>query len=515
MDMPLTATIFIAGVVKPLLVLLLLFMVTVFIRNKSASLQHFVLIFGLIGVLLQPLISFIAPNIAWHVLPSGDEIKRVETVWLTQLYALIAIELNKIEVMVIVGVYSLVASWLVFYFLLGVMGLYKQTRAAAAVCDTELTQLLHDLCAILDIQRTVKVVTSKEIASPQMWGFIHPVIMLPRAAILWDYDKKLAVMMHELGHVRRCDWLLTLIVKITCAIFWFLPPVWWFAQKIYQQAEIACDDFIYQLRNKHIPYAESLLAFAGGDKYHQDDSSLKMRGYSALYERINAVLDNKRSHQSVPVEAMQYWVLFGGLILVLMASVQLLPLKNVFFPSSHLPLHIKSQADQVDENNNSDGHTVQIFDWSQLKNIRQGIAEQPPALEEIESLIVRVPRPSDIDLDAEHHLKESVMLHKPDIKIQGYLPLEMVTPEYPVQALQRGIEGWVQVSFTIGINGEVLDPKIIAQHPSRIFSKSVLKAIKHSRYRPQFFDGQPVVMQGVVEQFTFKLQPQSPPDRRR
>lgn len=517
MDMPLAVTILIAGVIKPLLILLLLLMISVFIRKKSASLQHFVLTIGFIGILLLPLIGFIAPNIAWHVLPSLDGINNTAILWLSNLYDLLAIRLTKFDVMVIFGIYTLVATWILFYFLLGVIGLYRQTLSSSVVNDIELNRLLNDLREILDIQRSVSLVASKDIASPQMWGFIHPTIMLPKAAVLWEPDKKLAVMMHELGHVRRYDWLVTLIVKMTCAIFWFLPPVWWCAQKIYQQAEIASDDFIYHLRDKYIRYAETLLAFAGGDSYRvvDEDLSLGILGRSALYERINAVLDNKRPHQSVPVETAQYWVLLGGFFLALMASVQLLPIKKVFFDSAHSQLSIQLAPPATNENAEISPSLVREFDWKELKYLRPTLPDRPPSLENIESLTVRAPSINELDFPAVHLSNTEIAFHKPDIQIQGYLPLDIVVPEYPAIALQKGIEGWVQVSFTIDINGEVIAPYIIAQQPENVFSKAALKAIAQSRYKPQLFDGQPVVIQGVVEQFTFKLKKTTSSNRRR
>jgi TonB family protein len=98
----------------------------------------------------------------------------------------------------------------------------------------------------------------------------------------------------------------------------------------------------------------------------------------------------------------------------------------------------------------------------------------------------------------------------PDIQIEGFLPIEMVTPEYPAKALQKGIEGWVRVEFTIDANGNIQNPIIVDSSPSRIFDRAVLAALKKSRYRPQLLNGEPVVVQGVTELFRFTLSPNQP-----
>src|SRR5690606_21589698 len=80
-----------------------------------------------------------------------------------------------------------------------------------------------------------------------------------------------------------------------------------------------------------------------------------------------------------------------------------------------------------------------------------------------------------------------------------------VTPQYPATALSKGIEGWVEVEFTIDTRGAIVEPRIIGHSPSAVFDRSVLAALKKSSYRPQLFDGQPIVVQGVTEVFRFTL----------
>jgi len=515
MDMPMTAIVFMTLVLKPLIILLLLLVITLLLRKQSASLQHFVLALGLIGVLVLPLVGWVTPHISWYILPVTADINNQLSLWLSQLYSLLSWKLGKHELMIVAGCYVFIASWFIFYFLLGVFGLYQQTQTSQQMSDQEFKQLVHDLCDILDIKRPVILVTSREVSSPQMWGFIRPTIMLPKEAVLWDYDKKLAVVMHELGHIRRYDWLVTAIVKITCAIFWFLPPVWWLAHKLYQQAEIASDDFIFRLRDKHILYAESLLAFAGGDHGDKAESSLRMLGHSALYERINAILDKNRSHQPVPIEAAQYWVLLGAFFFALMASVELLPIKKLLLNSvsENRIVHIRHSSPAVDTD--ASDVLIKSFDWAKLKNLQQQSHSRPSEPTYIETVSIRAPRERKVEFSDELMVSEPRIIQKPEIQVQGYLPLNVVMPEYPVAALSKGVEGWVQVGFSIGVNGEVLDPYVIDQYPSKVFSKAALKAIAQSRYRPQFFDGQPVIMQGVVEKFVFTLQASPSSDRRR
>ncbi len=72
------------------------------------------------------------------------------------------------------------------------------------------------------------------------------------------------------------------------------------------------------------------------------------------------------------------------------------------------------------------------------------------------------------------------------------IPVVRVSPQYPLRASERGIEGWVEVEFTISKLGTVKDPRVFNSHPSSIFDRAALKAIRKWKYNPKIEDGEPV-----------------------
>ncbi len=84
-------------------------------------------------------------------------------------------------------------------------------------------------------------------------------------------------------------------------------------------------------------------------------------------------------------------------------------------------------------------------------------------------------------------------------------PLVRVTPMYPPRAAQRGVEGWVEVEFTISKMGTVKDPKVVEAQPSRIFNRAALRAIRKWKYKPQLINGEPVDAPGQRVRLTFDL----------
>ncbi len=84
-------------------------------------------------------------------------------------------------------------------------------------------------------------------------------------------------------------------------------------------------------------------------------------------------------------------------------------------------------------------------------------------------------------------------------------PILRVPPIYPPRAAERGIEGWVDVRFTISPIGAVVDPEVIASHPSSIFNRAALRTIKKWKYRPKVVDGVGVPQTGIETRIEFDL----------
>ncbi|HUQ53578.1 MAG TPA: energy transducer TonB [Gammaproteobacteria bacterium] len=86
------------------------------------------------------------------------------------------------------------------------------------------------------------------------------------------------------------------------------------------------------------------------------------------------------------------------------------------------------------------------------------------------------------------------------------IPLVRINPDYPPRALSRGLEGWVQVQFTITPTGTVADAKVVNAEPKNIFDDAALKAIARWRYNPKVEGGVAVERVGVQTIIRFQLE---------
>lgn len=87
------------------------------------------------------------------------------------------------------------------------------------------------------------------------------------------------------------------------------------------------------------------------------------------------------------------------------------------------------------------------------------------------------------------------------------IPIIQTTSAYPVRALQRRIEGFVVVSFTVDSNGDVVDPSVIYAEPEGYFERAALQTIRKWKYAARIENGKPVPVQGVQQRITFRINP--------
>ena len=85
------------------------------------------------------------------------------------------------------------------------------------------------------------------------------------------------------------------------------------------------------------------------------------------------------------------------------------------------------------------------------------------------------------------------------------VPLVRIEPQYPMSAKQRGVEGWVELRFTITAAGTVADIVVTASVPGTIFNKSAVQAVSKWKYNPKIENGTAVDRPGVRQRIKFEL----------
>jgi TonB family protein len=101
---------------------------------------------------------------------------------------------------------------------------------------------------------------------------------------------------------------------------------------------------------------------------------------------------------------------------------------------------------------------------------------------------------SSSDLDAFNerlHQRKVALGDLPQVAEQTLTRINKLDVQYPERALQTGVEGWVELGFTVGADGTVTNVKVLNAAPPKVFDASASKAVSHLRYKPVLQNGRP------------------------
>ena len=150
--------------------------------------------------------------------------------------------------------------------------------------DVQWRMFVQKMAAQMGITKPVHIWMSEFVTSPLTIGYLKPVILLPVAAINHlSTQQTEAVLLHELSHIKRFDFLINLITKIIQSVLYFNPFVKAFAKIIEAEREKNCDEMVLQFQYEPHGYASALLTLeknsnapsaslavaASGSKKHQ------------------------------------------------------------------------------------------------------------------------------------------------------------------------------------------------------------------------------------------------------
>ena len=145
-----------------------------------------------------------------------------------------------------------------------------------------------------EVGRRVDVLLHEGLSTPITFGIRRPVIGLPLDAPEWPEAMLRHALIHELAHIRRRDWLVHVLGRVACAIYWFHPLAWLAVRRLHLESERACDDAVLRHVDR-TTYAEQLVRLARRLTADDPAAALSMAGQSQLTTRVRAVLDGSQT----------------------------------------------------------------------------------------------------------------------------------------------------------------------------------------------------------------------------
>ncbi|MDX1478203.1 MAG: M56 family metallopeptidase [Saprospiraceae bacterium] len=164
--------------------------------------------------------------------------------------------------------YSVALGWVLGAFLYlirmttGWAGARAMTRRARAA-GMHWQRRVEQLGVRLGINARVRIRVSEETAVPFVFGALRPVIVFPAIYFVQLTPAQLeSILLHELAHIRRHDFLINLIQLIIESLMFFNPAIWWMGRQLRTHREFACDDKVRgQITDQRV-YLEALYQVA-------------------------------------------------------------------------------------------------------------------------------------------------------------------------------------------------------------------------------------------------------------
>lgn len=171
--------------------------------------------------------------------------------------------------------------------------LIKNYRYVQALRTCGLTKIDIDkrlfvdrVAAQLGITKKVKLWISEFVTSPATIGYLKPVILIPAAAVTSLTPQQLeSILLHELAHIRRNDYLINLLINFIKAILYFNPFVKAFVRIIEKERERSCDEMVLQFQYNSKDYAAALLTL----EKEQQQKALAIAASGRTTDLINRV----------------------------------------------------------------------------------------------------------------------------------------------------------------------------------------------------------------------------------
>ncbi|TCJ19002.1 M56 family metallopeptidase [Flaviaesturariibacter flavus] len=202
------------------------------------------------------------------------------------------------------------------------------------------------------IRKRVRVYLSSLVTSPLTIGYLKPVILLPVAAMANLTPAQLeAVLLHELSHIRRYDYLVNLLITAINVVLYFNPFVRLFIRAVENERENCCDELVLQFEYDKVGYASALLEL---EKSNHVSAELAMgaTGRNALLSRIEKIVGIRKKPR---INAQHLMGAFAAMILVLTLNSMVIrvkaPVSNAgseIYGSAFLPYNFPATSAQAD-----------------------------------------------------------------------------------------------------------------------------------------------------------------------
>ncbi len=212
----------------------------------------------------------------------------------------------------------LLTTWALFFLLncmkltTGLMAVRRLRHYKTFSITDEWKIRLEQLRDSLGIRQSITLLQSELVKVPVTLGFLRPVILLPVGLIAnIPAEQVEAVLLHELGHIKRKDFFVNFLQHFAEAIFFFNPSLLWISSLLRQEREACCDDIVVNKIGQKRHYLNALVSFEEYSLHHMPYAMAISSKKQYLLHRVKRIVTNENKKLN-PFEKL---ALLSGLLL--------------------------------------------------------------------------------------------------------------------------------------------------------------------------------------------------------
>lgn len=163
--------------------------------------------------------------------------------------------------------------------------------------DQKVIGLFNDLVQRFKMSGRIRLALSGKVLSPAVIGFVRPIVLLPIGLVNGlTTDEVEAILIHELSHIRRNDYLVNIMQSMVEVVYFFNPFVWLISNEIRAEREHVCDDRAIAAGIPRRVYAE-ILANIYEHAYNNNNLAVSFADRKQLtLKRIRRIMKTQSSN---------------------------------------------------------------------------------------------------------------------------------------------------------------------------------------------------------------------------
>lgn len=175
--------------------------------------------------------------------------------------------------------------------------IYRLKSTNVSPVNSYWLNIMNSCITRLGISKQVQIFFSSHVDVPMVMGIVKPVILIPIAlASQMSTQQAEAIILHELSHIKRNDYLINILQMVIETLLFFNPFVWLISSTIRQEREKCCDDMVVKHSADKIQYVKALTAL---ETFRQSPTS-PMLGVTGskniLLNRIKRIMEMKQKN---------------------------------------------------------------------------------------------------------------------------------------------------------------------------------------------------------------------------